>query len=111
MSKKQRIIEGIADRIRSEFRKHEGLDWALIAAKKIYSSYNIDLLDFPDLTNKHPNNSKASEPLKEGNVKSNIKPNNGKGRQAKPPKPGTPTNGKLIDGRSILGLFNRGNKF
>jgi hypothetical protein len=60
MNSKDRIIENIAHRIRDEFRKHESLDWALIAAKKIYSSYNISLIDDADLRNKYPANVEGS---------------------------------------------------
>lgn len=122
MNSKDKIIENIAHRIRDEFRKHESLDWALIASKKIYSSYNISLIDDADLRNKYPANvegsnefnltnkiDRVSKPIKEGKMKSNTKNTDGKDRQATPP-PGSPTNGKLIDGRSMLGLFNRGLK-
>lgn len=51
-------IEAIANRIRKEFIKHPGLDWAKIAAYKIHDSiYNLDGcdLDIPieELIRKH----------------------------------------------------------
>jgi hypothetical protein len=33
------IIAAIEERIKSEYNKHRDLDWAKIAAKKIYYSY------------------------------------------------------------------------
>lgn len=46
MTEKERIIQGIKERIEAEYRKYkdiEGLNWSLIAAGKICSSYNITL--------------------------------------------------------------------
>jgi hypothetical protein len=52
---KEQILEGIKDRIESEHRKHSQLDWARIAAGKIYLGFiepileknmNIDLLNY-----------------------------------------------------------------
>jgi hypothetical protein len=43
---KERIIEGITERIKSEFNKHskvKELDWAKLAAIKLYNSYLIEL--------------------------------------------------------------------
>lgn len=41
---KERIIEGIRQRILSEHMKHsQHLDWAQIAALKIYATYEIKL--------------------------------------------------------------------
>lgn len=36
---KETIISGIKQRILDEQRKHQNLDWAEIAARKIYSTY------------------------------------------------------------------------
>ena len=38
---KTKIINSIRDRIKSEYAKHNDLDWADIAAIKIYSMYDI----------------------------------------------------------------------
>ena len=38
----EQIIREIKNRIECEFRKHEDLDWAGIAARKIYLSYMVD---------------------------------------------------------------------
>ena len=38
---KEEIIQSIKERITSEHRKHKDLDWAEIAAIKIYSMYDI----------------------------------------------------------------------
>jgi hypothetical protein len=38
---KEDIIKTIAERIKSEYSKHKELDWAEIAAIKIYSTFNI----------------------------------------------------------------------
>lgn len=43
---KERIIQGIKERIDAEYRKYkdlEELDWSLIAAGKIFHSYNVTL--------------------------------------------------------------------
>lgn len=39
MDRKEAIIEGIKDRILAEHRKHSGIAWAEIAARKIYSQW------------------------------------------------------------------------
>lgn len=39
---KEEIIQGIKDRIESEFRKHKDLDWAEIAARKIFGGFIKD---------------------------------------------------------------------
>jgi hypothetical protein len=45
---KERIVEGIKERIISEHKKHSGLlDWAHIAALKIYATYDIKLKEVP----------------------------------------------------------------
>lgn len=36
---KKHTINSIADRIKSEYRKHKDLDWSYIAACKIYNSF------------------------------------------------------------------------
>ena len=46
--KKETIVNEIAQRIKDEHRKHKQIDWAMIAAKKIYSSYIDDKPDTPD---------------------------------------------------------------
>ena len=42
---KERIVEGIKARIITEQQKHKSLDWAQIAANKIYASYKIEPRD------------------------------------------------------------------
>lgn len=39
---KERIIASIERRINDEYRKHKLLDWAKIAAHKIYATHFID---------------------------------------------------------------------
>lgn len=39
---KQRIIASIERRIKDEYRKHKLLDWAKIAAHKIYATHFIE---------------------------------------------------------------------
>ena len=39
---KQRIIASIERRIKDEYRKHKQLDWAKIAAHKIYATHFIE---------------------------------------------------------------------
>ena len=38
---KEEIIENIVQRIKDEYKKHKELDWAKIAAHKIYSTFDI----------------------------------------------------------------------
>ena len=40
---KERIIASIKERILSEHKKHQTLDWAEIAARKIYATYDMAL--------------------------------------------------------------------
>lgn len=49
MSSKKQIIESITRRIRDEQRKHEHsiTDWQELAARKIYSSFKIELKGDP----------------------------------------------------------------
>ena len=51
---KEKTIVCIKQRILDEHRKHSNLDWAEIAARKIYSSYlnNKNNLTIPDIRNK-----------------------------------------------------------
>ena len=39
MKNKKKIINSISIRIKDEYRKHKNLDWAKIAAIKIYSEH------------------------------------------------------------------------
>jgi hypothetical protein len=46
---KERIVKGIRHRILSEYKKHsQHLDWAEIAALKIYATYEIKLKKLSD---------------------------------------------------------------
>jgi len=49
--KKEEIINSISNRITAELHKHPQLDWADIAARKIYTEHLVKNLSLSDVSN------------------------------------------------------------